>query len=73
MNLRNRMLTIDNGDKYVVIDDIQYLNKKYLLLGKVIEEDIDENLLVAEYNDDKVTFVNNEILKEELLRLFKNK
>ena len=68
--INNYMIIIlENKLKYAVIDVLNYNNKKYFLVSKIINNSIDETYTICEYNDLKNCFekINNQ---EELEELF---
>lgn len=75
MDVRNKTITLNNNEKYVVLDIVNYINRSFLLLTKVINEgdNIDKQLYVAENNDEKVIFVKDQLLIDEIIRLFRSK
>lgn len=68
MSIINMIIELANGEKYIVADEIRYLNKEYLLLGKVVDDDIVGELKYFEKIDRKINPLNNieveKVLKE---------
>ena len=74
MDLKSKMITLDNNEKYVVVDVMNYANRQFILLDKIIgEASLEENFEIAEFSNNQVKFINDEELKKELNILFKQR
>lgn len=65
------IITLENNLKYAVIDVLNYNNKKYFLVSKVIGDTIEEVYTICEYNELKNCF--EEIEEQEVLEDIFNK
>ncbi len=71
MDIKNKILLLDNNDKYVVLDSITYQNVNYLLVAKTEdEENLDSDLAFAELVDNKMNFIKDPVFIEQLKELF---
>jgi len=73
MNLRDTIINLDDGSKYIVRDYILYAGKTYLLMIQTSddEEDISGDPIIAELVDNNVTIVSDEELSKKLIEIFK--
>lgn len=73
MNLRDTIINLDDGSKYIVKDYILYAGKTYLLMIQTSddEEDLSGEPVIAELVDNNVTMVNDEELSKKLIEIFK--
>lgn len=70
MDLKDKIIELDNNEKYVVADLINLSNKMILVLGKLDEENITE-ILFAEFTNGKVKKIINQEFVEELKNVYK--
>lgn len=74
--MKNKIIELDNNEKYVVADTFSNSNKTYMVLGKLLNNnDIDNNIIFAELINNKVKKINdkNEINQlEEIYKLYLN-
>lgn len=71
-NLINNILTLDNDEKYIVLNQALYQNKNYFLVAKVTDEEddvLDEFKLLEEIeiNGEKALQLVNDVKVIELL------
>lgn len=73
MNLRDTIIDLDDGSKYVVRDYILYAGKTYILMIQTSDEedDISGDPVIAELENNNVSIVNDEELKSKLTEIFK--
>ena len=73
MNIKGKTITLDNSEQYVVMDTVNYANHNFVILSKVIDNgnDVDSQIYVAENTDTKITFVNDQTIIDEILRVFR--
>ncbi len=73
MNLRDTIINLDDGSKYIVRDYILYAGKTYLLMIQTSddEEDISGDPIIAELVDNNVTIVSDKELSKKLIEIFK--
>ena len=78
-NLINNILTLDNNEKYMVINQALYQNKNYFLVAKVTddEEDVTDEIKLLEETDvngqKAVQLVTDESIIELLAKYFSPK
>lgn len=71
MDIKNKIIELSNGEKYIVADSINFSNRNFLLLGKVILETEEiEDLEFYEKINDSVQKVLDEKLIENLKQVF---
>lgn len=67
-------IELDNGNKYVIIDMLDYDNKRYMLLTKIINNDIDidKNFDICECDveNNYFKYVNNEEIYNSIKAIF---
>lgn len=69
--MKNKIIELGNGEKYIVADEINYAGRTFLLLGKVILEIEDiEGLEIYEMINNSVEKVIDEELIENLKKIF---
>lgn len=74
MDLKNKMITLNNDEKYIVVDIMNYANRQFLLMDKVINnEELEENFVITELKDNHINIINDESIIDELKSLFINK
>ena len=73
MNLRDTIIDLDDGSKYIVKDYILYAGKTYLLMIQTSnnEEDLSGDPVIAELVNNNVTMVSDEELSKKLIEIFK--
>ena len=73
MNLRDTIINLDDGSKYIVKDYILYAGKTYILMIQTSDEedDISGDPVIAELENNNVSIVNDEELKNKLTEIFK--
>lgn len=71
--MKNTVIELENGSEYLVIDEVSYSDRLFLLLGKVVPgtEDIEEELNIYEKkDDDTIEKIENDELKTYLMDTF---
>lgn len=67
----NKIITLDNKDKYVVVDQGNYDGKPYYLLAKLDENgDLTGKVSVVEDNNGRIESVTEPDLLEALVKYF---
>ena len=61
------IITLENNDKYAVIDVLKYNEKRYLLVSKIENEVVDNELIICEYSEVSNCF--KEVEKTEELEI----
>ena len=56
---RNKLITLSDGDQYVVLKEAEYKGKRYALANDVINNDLGPNMTMfrLEVIDDKLSFI----------------
>lgn len=76
-NIINSIITLDNNEKYIILNQAIYQNKNYFLVAKVTEDEedvIDEFKLLEEIDVDgerNITIVTDEKTIDLLTKYFK--
>ena len=71
MDIKNKIIELGNGEKYIVADSIVYADRTFLLLGKVILETEDvEDIQIYELINNSIEKVLDEELVENLNKIF---
>lgn len=75
MNIKSKTITLDNNEKYVVLDMIDYINRNFVILTKIINDgdNIDNQLYIAEIIGNQINFVNDQLLIDEVIRVFRER
>lgn len=74
----DKVIVLENGEEYLVLDKVLYENKEYYYIAKVneMETDIENNyklILVEEHDDNKVVVeVTGEEKLKKILPLFES-
>ena len=69
--MKDKIIELRNGQKYIVADEVNYANRTFLLLGRVILETEEvEGLEIYEMIDKSVEKVLDEELIENLKQVF---
>ena len=69
--MKDKIIELSNGEKYVVADEVNYANRTFLMLGKVILETEEiEELEIYEKIDNNVEKVLDEELIDNLIKIF---
>ena len=77
MDIKYKILELDNNEKYIVADSITYSNRTFLYLGKIndTEDNVSDEFelyeLLSESNSSKVEKVQDQNLKNVLDMIFK--
>jgi len=73
--MNNLVIELENNSKYIVIDMLDYLNKKYFLLAKLNDTNINDYFDIVAYNDDNNYFepLEDEFLYDTIKAVFENK
>lgn len=68
----NKIIELTNDEKYLVIKEVMYSNRHFLLLGKVIgnEDDISDDLEIYERINSEIIKVDNKELFDMLMDNF---
>ena len=69
MDIKNKIVELKNGEKYVVADSITYSNRTFLLVGKLLGEEID-TLEICELVGKKIEKILDEELSENIKQIF---
>ena len=71
MNLEDKLLTLSNGEKYMIIESVSYENKKYAYIVNV-NKDLDTLFVEMKEQDGNIVFdeIEQEYLEEKILPLF---
>ena len=71
MDIKNKIIELSNGEKYIVAGSIDFLNRNFLLLGKVILETEEvEDLEIYEKINNNIEKVLDEELIDNLKQVF---
>lgn len=70
MDIKDKIIELNNGEKYVVAESITYLDRTFLLAGKVLGEEDLEDLEMFELIDNKIEKVLDEELIQNLQQIF---
>ena len=71
MDIKDKIIELSNGEKYIVADSIDFLNRNFLLLGKVIlEAEEVEDLEIYEKINNNIEKVLDEELIDNLKQVF---
>lgn len=70
MDIKDKIIELSNGEKYVVAESITYLDRTFLLAGKVLGEEDLEDLEMFELIDNKIEKVLDEELIQNLQQIF---
>ena len=71
MDIKNKIIELSNGEKYIVAGSIDFLNRNFLLLGKVILETEEvEDLEIYEKINNSIEKVLDEELIDNLKQVF---
>ena len=75
MNKELDMIELENGVRLAVIDAINYDNRTFVLLSKLNEslDDMEDEMLVYEKLNDKISNIEDNDLLEKLMRTFENR
>lgn len=73
MNLRDTIINLDDGSKYIVRDYILYAGKTYLLMIQTTDDEteLSGDPVIAELVNNNVTMVSDEELSKKLIEIFK--
>ena len=70
----DNILTLDNGFKYMVLDQGNYNGKAYYLLSKLDEkEELTNTVAIVENDNGNIVSVNDDKLLESLIRYFESR
>ena len=69
------VVELENGNKYAVLDAINYDGRTFVLLGKLNEtlSDIEDEYPVFEKIDDKISIIDDNDLLEKLVKTFEKR
>jgi len=65
--MKDKLLLLDDGKQYLVVDEISYQEKQYLYLIENVENTA--NVMFCEYNKDELTLVEDKDLIIDLMGL----
>ena len=72
MDMVDKIIQLDNNERYAVADSFTYSNKVYLILGKMIDNDNIENAVAfAELIDNKIKKITDEKEINQLKEIYK--
>lgn len=69
--MENKIIELDNNEKYIVADTITHKNQTFLILGKIKKEDEIDDLVFAELIGNKVKKINDENTINQLKEIYK--
>ena len=73
-NLINKIITTQNGNKYMVIDQGNYDGKAYYFTSQLDQDgNLTENYSIYENNNDSLNLVEDRVLLKALINYFKNR
>ena len=70
MNYRDKVITLNNGNKYIVVEQVDYENGIYLYLSN--RDDKLDNIVVK-VNGDSILQIDPELYETKILPLFLEK
>lgn len=71
MDMKNKIIELSNGEKYIVADSVTYADRTFLILGKVVLETEDvQDFAIYEMINNSVEKVLDEELIENLKKVF---
>lgn len=75
MDIKNKILELENNEKYIVVDSLTYSNRTFVYLGKINDNDVSDIFELFELKNDsgvsKIEKVQDENLKRVLDMIFK--
>ena len=69
MRYNDKVITMENGDKYIVIYQIDYEGNTYLYL---VNRDKNADTMFVQIRNNKVSYIEPKLFKEKIFPLFIN-
>ena len=70
MNYNDKVITMDNGEKYIVIEQVDYNGKTYLYL---INKEDNKDAIFVEIKNDNILKIDPKLFSQHILPLFLEK
>ena len=73
MDLKDKIIELDNKEKYIVIDSLPFSEKTILILGKLSKKEDDvSDLVFTEMVDNKVKKITDEEIINKIKEMYVN-
>lgn len=69
--MENKIIELDNNEKYIVADTITYNEQVFLILGKIKKKEEVDDLIFAELIGNKVKKITDENTINQLKEIYK--